>query len=214
MKSNSILFAVCLILAFPLFRSPEADLWAQNNDVATGSLFDSSQANSWEFHTKMTESFHVHYGQSSQDLLRLLEDKKTSYVNQCVIIYYLGKMRMTEASKALAERIDFQFDYRRLPVSKEFIMWDIKRYPALEALVEIGNPSLPAVMRNLAESDNVKVRELSLQVIVRIDSDKDISQLRLQKAIKAEMDPQKQARLQTALKTLVEGTSSVDETGH
>jgi hypothetical protein len=42
-----------------------------------------------------------------------------------------------------------------------------------------------------------------LQALTRIDVDKDISQLRLQKALKAEKNPQKQARLQAAIKSLV-----------
>ena len=75
-------------------------------------------------------------------------------------------------------------------------------HPAVEALIKIGNPSIPAVIRNLAESDDAKVRELSLKVLKSIDGDKDISQLRLQKAFKAETASQKQARLQAALKDL------------
>jgi hypothetical protein len=72
----------------------------------------------------------------------------------------------------------------------------------IDALVAIGNPSISAVIRNLTESDDTKVRELSLQVLTRIDSDKNISQLRLQRALKAEKDSQKQVRLQAALKSL------------
>jgi hypothetical protein len=72
------------------------------------------------------------------------------------------------------------------------------------ALIEIGNPSTPAVIRNLADSDDPKVRELSLRVLTRIDNDKDISQLRLQKVLKAETDPKKQARLKAALNALAE----------
>jgi len=75
---------------------------------------------------------------------------------------------------------------------------------AVDALIKIGNPSIPAMMRNLAESDDAKARELSLQVLTRIDGDKDISQLRLQKTLKAETDSTKQTRLQAALKSLAE----------
>ena len=74
----------------------------------------------------------------------------------------------------------------------------------MHALIKIGNPSIPAVIRNLAESDDAKVRELSLTALYHIDGDKDITQLRLQKALKAEKDLQKQARLQAALKSLSE----------
>lgn len=61
-----------------------------------------------------------------------------------------------------------------------------------------GCPSIPAMLRNLEESDDAQMRKLSLEVIYRIKSDKDIAQLRLQKALHAETDTQKQARLQAA----------------
>ena len=80
----------------------------------------------------------------------------------------------------------------------------IAGYPAMDALIKIGNPSIPAMIRNLAESDDAKYQELSLQVLYRIDGDKDIVQLRLQKALASEKDSQKQARLQSALKALAE----------
>jgi hypothetical protein len=72
----------------------------------------------------------------------------------------------------------------------------------IDALIAIGNPSIPAMIRNLADSDDARVRELSLQVLTRIDGDKDISKLRLQRALKTGKDSQKQARLQAALKSL------------
>jgi hypothetical protein len=68
--------------------------------------------------------------------------------------------------------------------------------------MRIGNPSIPAVIGNLEQSDDVKVRELSLAVLNYIDNDKDITQLRLQKALAAQNDGQKMMRLQGALKAL------------
>jgi hypothetical protein len=80
--------------------------------------------------------------------------------------------------------------------------WYWYRYPAVEALVRIGSPAIPAVMQNLTELDDKKIKDLSLKVIVAIDRDKDITQLRLKKAIAAQSDAVKKARLQSALQTL------------
>jgi len=115
--------------------------------------------------------------------------------------FFLGVYRFPEAASPLASIISVEdnMKWRHLPA------WG--RYPAMSALMRIGNPSIPAVIGNLEESDDAKVRELSLAVLNYIDNDKDITQLRLQKALKAEKDPQKQTRLQAAIKSLPESRS-------
>jgi hypothetical protein len=140
--------------------------------------------------------------QFAKELLVVFDDPKSSDLSHYAAACYLGEIRFSDAADALAARIEFSFNSAKYP-------WynfpaDVSPYPVVGALIKIGNPSIPAVIRNLAESDNAKVRELSLQVLTRIDGDKDIVQLRLQKALKAEKDSQKQARLQAALKSLAE----------
>ena len=73
--------------------------------------------------------------------------------------------------------------------------------------MKIGSPAIPPLIQNLEESDDPTVRKLSLFVLCFIDGDKDIVQLRLQKALKAEKDPKKQARIQAAIKSLPESQS-------
>jgi hypothetical protein len=134
-----------------------------------------------------------------QSLLEIFNNSK-SYIfrPKCYAAYYLGVLRASEAVDSLAAQI-------KIRGYEHGLEEPVGGYePAVDALVAIGNPSIPAVIRNLAESDDAKVRELSLQVVTRIDGDKDISQLRLQKALKAETDSQKQARLQAASKALAE----------
>lgn len=111
-------------------------------------------------------------------------------------VYLLGKYRFSEAADKLASMITLQ----DINPQKSEKLW--RGFPAEDALISIGNPSIPAVIRNLAESDDIKVRKLSLRVIYYIDNDKDIVQLRLQKALKAETNSQKQARLLSALNEL------------
>jgi hypothetical protein len=59
----------------------------------------------------------------------------------------------------------------------------------------------------LADSDKATVTKLSLQVLYGIEGDKDIVRLRLQKALEAETNPQKKARLQSAIQELEKTTS-------
>ena len=114
--------------------------------------------------------------------------------------YLLGEYRFSQTAASLANIITLEDKVRsKMRQSREWF-WD--RYPAVEALIKIGTPSIPAMIRNLAENDDAKVRELSLQVLYRIEGDKDIVQLRLQKALAAEKDIAKQARLQSAISAL------------
>ena len=119
--------------------------------------------------------------------------------SKCFAVYLLGEYRFPQAADRLAKIITLKAKVREN--SREWF-WDIN--PVVEALIKIGNPSIPAVVRNLAESDNADVRSLSLKVLCRIDGDKDIVQLRLQKAIAAQKDSNKKARLQAALKALAD----------
>ena len=119
---------------------------------------------------------------------------------KCYAAYFIGEYRFSQSANNLAQVIALHEDFLR-PNGR---IWVWGQYPAMEALIKIGNPSIPAVIRNLAESDDAKVRELSLKVLYHIEGDKDIVQLRLQKALRTETDLQKQARLQAALKNLDE----------
>jgi hypothetical protein len=141
----------------------------------------------------------------ASQLLDILKSKKTSNLNQCASAYYLGEIRNPESANALADLISLRLDVSKINlIGLPEILQKIGEYPAMNALIKIGNPSIPAVIRNLAESDDAKVRELSLKILYRIDGDKDIVKLRLQKALAAQKDSQKQARLQSALKALAE----------
>ena len=88
-----------------------------------------------------------------------------------------------------------------METTKRWLISKAKR-PAMDALVKIGSPSIPALIRNLAGSDNANVRELSLRALNQIDGDKDIVQLRLQKAMNAQIDSARKARLRSAQKSL------------
>jgi hypothetical protein len=130
------------------------------------------------------------------DLLNTLKDKKSSNANKCEAAYYLGEMGFSAAANDLAANIainlgDSVILIQNLPI--------FLAYPSRDALVKIGTSSIPMVIRNLAEDDDAHVRELSLDVMTRVYGDKDFVQLRLQKALRAEKNSHKRARLQAAL---------------
>ncbi len=118
--------------------------------------------------------------------------------------YLLGAYRFPQAVSGLANNITMEDKIRSQIQKQREWYWDL--YPTMEALIRIGNPAIPAMVRNLEESNDAKVRELSLRVIYSIDKDKDMARLRLQKAAEAQKDLQRKARLQSALKALEKNT--------
>lgn len=116
--------------------------------------------------------------------------------------YLLGEYRFPQAADGLARRITLEDKIRSTGQRSCEWFWD--RYPAMEALIKIGIPSIPALIGNLEESDDATVRKLSLKVIYSIERDKEITTLRLQRALDTQKDSEKRARLQSALKSLSE----------
>jgi hypothetical protein len=192
-------FNVCraiFIVAFLLALFTTANMRAQSEEIIA-----SIHANNLDVFEKVAGNFSSERNLLGSKLLNIFTEEKSSNLNRCCAAYYLREIHSRQAVDMLAINIALRLDTSRISVDHLPI---IKGFPAKDALIEIGNPSIPAVILNLSESDDAEVRKLSLEVIERIDNDKDISILRLQKAIKAERDAQKQARLQTALKALTE----------
>lgn len=119
--------------------------------------------------------------------------------------YLLGEYRFPQAANSLARVIALKDKVRSTMKRKSEWLWD--RYPAMEALIKIGNPSIPAVIRNLEESDDAEVRDLSLKVLQHIETDSEVAQLRLRRASEAQANPEKKARLQSGLQALLETKS-------
>jgi hypothetical protein len=91
--------------------------------------------------------------------------------------------------------------------------------PVSTSLEKIGNPSIQGIIKFLGEKGSfsesgttfdarksIDVSILMLKTLCRIDGDKGIVELRLQKALKEETDAQKQARLQMAIGDLEKTT--------
>jgi HEAT repeat protein len=138
--------------------------------------------------------------QTIKAFIGILENPKSSNKTRRFSAFCLGEMRATKAVDALAAQITLElpgFGPPQGSLSEIEAEWNM--LPSVEALVAIGSPSIPAMIRNLAESDDATVRKLSAHVLCRIDMDKDVAKLRLQKASENETDPRKKARLQSAV---------------
>ena len=137
-------------------------------------------------------------------LIKTVTNTNATKLDHGMAAFYLGELHAVEASDVLAQQITLNLGMETTALYQGLPM--VCGLTSRDALIKIGTASNPAIIRNLAVSDDVKVRELSLQVLYRIEGDRDIVQLRLQKALAAEKDSTKQVRLQSALKDLA-GTS-------
>lgn len=193
-KTSSFLFPVALSILISMNARCE-ELIARESIVASCKI-DNLHFENFE---RTSEIVSIQQKNINDGLLGILTDANASSLSKCCAAYYLGEFRAPTSVNALAANIKLAFDSTQIPSSHLPVM---RKMPALEALVNIGTPSIPAVIQNLAESDDDQVRKLSLEVLVRIDRDHDISRLRLQKALEADHDAADQARLKSAINAL------------
>lgn len=130
-------------------------------------------------------------------LLNIFRDVRASADQKCAAAYYLGEIHAPEAVDDLATNI-------ALHISPGAQYGGVIEPSIAVALVKIGTPSISVLIKNLLESDDEYVQKSSLTVLYSIEGDKDVVQLRLQRALDAQSDTAKKNRLQTALKSLPE----------
>jgi len=195
---NALLVFLSVIIALVDVASFAQGVSFSSNKLKPEDIIASIRANTFDTFDNLAANVIDDRTRFINELRKIFNDTKSSNYQQCAAAFYLGEMRASEAAYDLAVNIKLSMDHS-LDHATILTM-----APTVTALVKIGNTSIPAVIRNLAESDDAQVRDLSLKVLYRIEGDKDIVQLRLQKALNVEKDLQKQARLQTALKFLAD----------
>ena len=93
------------------------------------------------------------------------QTRNTGDVNKCIAAYYLGEMRFSPAVEPLANNIKVNLENSHVLIDGLPV---ILRYPSRDALVKIGWPSVPAVVRNFADSDDLLMRKLSADVLAQL----------------------------------------------
>jgi hypothetical protein len=95
------------------------------------------------------------------------------------------------------ERIEL--DAARPPMKGPEPLWE--RYPAMEALITIGKPSVRPSIELLATEDNPIRRELAIKVIRYVEGP-EVAEFILQKELAAEGDSARRDRLKGVLDLL------------
>ena len=121
----------------------------------------------------------------------------TSINVQAAAIYLIGRHRLSDGVGELIKRIDF--DTGGQPKRGARPLWE--RYPAMEALITIGRPSVRATVELLATDTNDLRRNLAVKV-VRYVEDAEVARFILERAHASESDPSRKANLKDALSRL------------
>lgn len=111
--------------------------------------------------------------------------------------FLLGFYRMEKSVYHLSRHITLENE--RVIASSKLPLWD--RYPVVEALIRIGKPAVPEMLRTIETSEEEKVRDFSARVIRYVEGS-EIGRIVIEKAMEKQTDPAKKARLKTALKYL------------
>ncbi len=117
--------------------------------------------------------------------------------------FLVGMNRYAEAAGSLARLITLE-DEARSPKRRR---WG--QYPVAEALVRIGKPVIPAMLRNLETSDDEKTRRLTAKVILRVEG-VEVAKSLVTSAIAKQQDPERKGRLRSSLVYFEERSSGRD----
>lgn len=151
---------------------------------------------------------------NNEERIKLLEqwskdrsDMQTALISQLdesnpkevtfAIGYALGLHRIEQAVPHLSKYIALEAD---TGVEKRRSLWD--QYPIVEALIRIGNPSVPEMLKNIEITKDKKVRELSARVI-RYVMGLDIAKVVLEKVMEGKSEAVK-ANFKAAIESMRE----------
>jgi hypothetical protein len=113
---------------------------------------------------------------------------------QAAAIYLIGRHRLADGVSQLIRRIDFVAE--SLSDEGPEPLWE--KYPAMEALITIGLPSVPAAVELLATDANDLRRNLAVKVIRYIEG-AEIAKFILERSHAAENSPDRRSKLEDAL---------------
>lgn len=129
-------------------------------------------------------------------LVRYLDTSPSKNV-QAAAIYIIGRHRFSEGTTELVRHIDFDAGERMRSASLP--LWD--QYPAMEALIRIGLPSIQPTIELLATDSNELRRSLATKVIRYVEGP-EVAKFVLDRAYEKESDPKRRANLKNAIARL------------
>jgi hypothetical protein len=131
----------------------------------------------------------------AQALANQIKSPQSSREAKASAMYFLGSLQVKSAAPLLVENIDFEDPNHAL--NKRIWMWG--RFPAADALVNLGTSAIPSIVDGLSNTDKKDRRSMLFETLGGILVYPECTEAFLSKEIDKQPDPVKQARLQSAL---------------
>jgi len=144
---------------------------------------------------KLQDNVQAHNSKLQHLLTDQLRSSGTQPEARLYAAFLLGVYRFPEASTALVENITLEDKH---PHDTD-ALWLWRKYPAMDALIRIGNAGLPDVIEEIAQTDDATSLSLLVQVIKSVCRYPECSKAVISHAIDNETKPDRKARLQNAL---------------
>ena len=136
-----------------------------------------------------------------QTLITLLSSQKETDA-AFAAAYLLGIYRMERSVPALAQAIALQDKRNRITDGEP--LWE--KYPAVEALIRIGKPSITSMLDLIQTKDDAKIRDLATMVIFHVEGH-DVSEFIINNYIEKQTELGKKDRLKIALQFVNDETA-------
>ena len=114
---------------------------------------------------------------------------------KAALIYLIGRYKLDDCVNDLIQYIDFNTGDK--PMKGPLPLWE--QYPAMEALINIGLPSINPVIELLSKETDKERCELALKIL-RYLKDAEFGKFILEEAIKKEEEKGRKSLLENALK--------------
>jgi len=141
-----------------------------------------------------------HVDEQRDELLTVLIrhlNTATTASTKTATIYLIGRHRLLNGVRELIKQIDFESESQSH--GSPLPLWG--QYPAMEALIHIGQPAVSAAVELLGKEMNDLRRDLAVKVVHYVE-DAEIAKFILTRAHAAETDPNRKANLQDAIERL------------
>ena len=197
-------FFLTTTLIAVVFYASTRIAYANEKVTANNLIVDLKQAQTVEELEQTVDMLQSQRFELIKTLIRMIRNETDNEL-KIRVCYLLGEYRASEAAIDLVENITLE---AKVPAHNlEPLRWN--RYPAQEAIVKCGHRSIPYLLTKIESSDDELIQKLSIRSLWQIlsvglsqNEGKNYARIIIQNRLIQESNPEKKARLESALNLL------------